>query len=144
MIHQNTSKLIMSGMVLMRSKRDYSRNSDAEKLDELQTHLNLQHLSFIREEVITNEQFSTRNHVRVPDLTMMYGDRMIVIELDGGVHGSLEIPTNKTKKRNADYNRAGIIYIILNEEQAEAENLDICDLASYRVREIISKLESEK
>jgi len=118
-----------------------SRGSDATKLDELQTHLTLQGFNFIREKEIFERCFSTRNHLRVPDLTLDVG-RLIVIELDGSIHGSLEFATEKTMRRNADYNRAGIIYILLNEEQMKAENLDMCDLASYRVREVLSKLES--
>jgi len=117
-----------------------SRGSDATKLDELQTHLNLQGLHFMRENPISDNLFTTRNLLRVPDLSHWHGDKLIVIELDGSIHGSLEFATEKTMRRNADYNRAGIIYILLNEEQMKAENLDMCDLASYRVREVLSKL----
>ena len=118
-----------------------SRGSDANKLDDIQQHLTQQGFNFIREKEIFERCFSTRNHLRVPDLTMDAG-RLVVIELDGSIHGSLEFQTEKTRRRNADYNRAGIIYILLNEEQMKAENLDMCDLASYRVREVLSKLSS--
>ncbi len=119
-----------------------SRNSDAHKIDEIQTHLTLQHIPSIREKELYDKRFGTRNHIRVPDLTIDYKGKLILIELDGPVHGSLEFQTEKTKRRNADYNRAGIIYILLNEEQCKADNMDLADLASYRVREIMCKVDS--
>ncbi len=125
-----------------RANKRRTRNSDAEKIDDIQQHLNQQRLNFIREREIYNPLFSTRNHVRVPDLSMKYKNKLIVIELDGGIHSSLETPTNKTLRRNADYNRAGIIYILINEEQAEKEQLELHNLTCYRVREVLCKLES--
>jgi len=124
------------------ANKNRSRGSDASKLDDIQEFLNEQRLYFTRETAINNGLFSTRNHIRVPDLSMWKGDKLIVIELDGKVHQSLEDPTKKTLRRNADYNRAGIIYILINEEQAEAYNLELRDLTAYRVREVLSKLES--
>ncbi len=124
------------------ANKNRDRNSDAYKLDDVQQHLTQQGFNFIREREIHNTLFSTRNAIRVPDLSYWAGDKLIVIELDGGIHGSLEMPTEKTMKRNADYNRAGIIYILLNEEQCKAENLPVVDLASYRVREVLTKLEA--
>jgi len=127
-----------------RANKKRTRNSDAEKLDDIQQHLTQQKFNFIRERIIYDELFSTRNHIRVPDLSMVRGRKMIVIELDGGIHGSLEMQSERTKTRNADYNRARIIYILLNEEQAAGEDppLDIVSLADYRVREVLSKIES--
>jgi len=127
-----------------RANKKRTRNSDAEKLDDIQQHLTQQKFNFIREREFHNELFSTRNHIRVPDLSMRYGNHLIVIELDGGIHGSLEMQSDRTKTRNADYNRAHIIYILLNEEQAHGEDppLDIVSLADYRVREVLCKLES--
>ena len=125
-----------------RANKNRGRNSDAEKIDELQSHLTLQRIFTVRETAIHDELFSTRNHLRVPDLTLTGTSKTVIIELDGGVHGDLELPNEKTLRRNADYNRAGIIYIILNEQQCEAENIDFCDLASYRVREVLSKLKA--
>ena len=118
------------------------RNSDAGKIDEIQTHLTLQNIHSIRERELFDARFNTRNKLRVPDLTVTHKGKLIVIELDGPVHGSLEFQSEKTKRRNADYNRAGIIYILLNEEQCKAENMDLADLASYRVREIMCKVDS--
>jgi len=127
-----------------RANKKRTRNSDAEKLDDIQQHLTQQKFNFIRERVVQNDSFSTRNHIRVPDLSMIRGRRLIIIELDGGIHGSLEMQSERTKKRNADYNRAGFIYILLNEEQAAGEDpaLDIVSLADYRVREVLSKIDS--
>ncbi len=118
------------------------RGSDAEKLDVIQTHLTLQNIHSIREKELYDSRFGTKNNLRVPDLSIQYKGKLILIELDGPVHGSLEFQTEKTKRRNADYNRAGLIYILLNEEQCKAENMDLSDLASYRVREIMCKVDS--
>jgi len=127
-----------------RATKNRTRNSDAEKLDDIQQHLTQQLLYFEREKPLYNSLFSTKNHLRVPDLTMFQKEKLIVIELDGGIHGSLEMQTDKTKKRNADYNRANIIYILLNEQQAKEEHLELENLATYRVREVLCKLEAKE
>lgn len=136
----------------MRGKKNFihqantkrTRGSDATKLDYIQDHLNQQGLYFEREKELYNSLFETKNKLRVPDLTMFQKEKLIVIELDGPIHGSLEMQTEKTRRRNADYNRAGIIYILLNEQQAKEEYLELENLASYRVREVLSKLEANE
>ena len=127
-----------------RANKKRTRNSDAEKLDDIQQHLTQQKLPFIRERALSSSLFSTKNSLRVPDLSGVFHGKMIIIELDGGIHSSLETPTKRTMQRNADYNRAGFIYIIINEESAKANHIELHDLASYRVWEVLSKLESEK
>lgn len=127
-----------------RANKTRTRNTDAEKLDDIQQHLNQQGLYFERERTLHNPLFKTKNNCRIPDLSMFQNRKPIVIELDGPVHGSLEMQAEKTKRRNADYNRAGIIYILLNEQQAKEEHLELQNLASYRVREVLSKLEAKE
>jgi len=122
-----------------RANKKRSSNSDSGKLDLIQMHLENLHYHTFRETTISNGNFSTRNHIRVPDLKVEIGKFECYIELDGAVHGSLESPTEKTVRRNTDYEVAHYNYIILNEEDAKFFKLDIPDLAAYRINEEHSK-----
>ncbi len=53
---------------------------------------------------------------RCPDIYIK-GLDPIIIELDGQIHGEPLILTQKTKDRNADYDKIGIKYIIINKEE---------------------------
>jgi len=121
------------------SKKDRTRNSDAEKLDELQIHLINLGWRVKREPIIRNDNFSTRNNIRNPDLEITRGIFGSLLELDGKLHGSLEAQTEKTINRNADYEVGHYNYIILSEEDAKFFKLDICDLAAYMVLHEYSK-----
>ena len=92
-----------------------------------------------REPEITNAKFSTRNHVRRPDLKVVFGKFQVYIEIDGHVHGILEQPTENTLRRNCDFERVNMNYIILSEEDAKFHGLDIKGLAGYRVGEEYTK-----
>jgi len=122
-----------------RANKSRSRNSDASKLDTIQIHLEQLHYHVFREPHISNGNFSTRNHMRNPDLKVEIGKFECYIELDGKIHGSLEQPTEKTIKRNIDYEVAHYNYIILSEEDAKFFKLDVADLAAYRINEEYSK-----
>ncbi len=119
-----------------------TRGSDAKKLDDLQQHLTEQQLHFNREEVHYNKYFTTPKKTRIPDLS----NHFIIIELDGKVHGSLDeaSESKQTLARNMDYERAGFEYIILNEELAKEFNLNLVDLASYRVYEEEAKIRAKR
>ena len=72
----------------------------------------------LREPSIRNNKFSTRNHIRNPDLLIRFGKFTCYLELDGKVHGSLEAATQNTIWRNRDYERIKIPYVIVSEEDA--------------------------
>ena len=123
-----------------RANKNRSGNSDSGKLDILQTHLQNLGYHTIRETIISNGNFITRNHIRVPDIKVVKGKFEIYLELDGyGAHGDLITPNEKTIRRNTDYEVSHYNYIILNEADAKIDNLDIQDLAAYRIREEYSK-----
>ena len=121
------------------SKKDRSRNSDAEKLDEILTHLGQLGFRITREPTIDDDKFTTRNHVRNPDFKIKFGPFECFMELDGKIHGVLEYPTEKTLKRNTDYEIGEYSYIIISEEDAKFFKLDLCDLAAYMVLHEYSK-----
>jgi len=115
------------------AKKRMGRNSDAGKLDELQAHLGNLGFHVIRETIIRNNKFSTRNHVRNPDLKVSFGGFTCYLELDGKVHGNLEMPTKNTVRRNNDYENIKLNYVILSEEDAKFFKLDFGDLAAYLI-----------
>jgi len=116
-----------------RARKKMTRNSDAEKLDELQAHLDNLGFSVIREDSIHSIKFSTRNHIRNPDLKVKFGKFECYLELDGKVHGTLEMPTKNTVRRNLDYENIKHSYVILSEEDAKFFKLDFGDLAAYLI-----------
>jgi len=123
---------------ISRANKKKTRQSDGGKLDDLQMHLDNLGLYFKREEVHYNKFFSTPNKLRVPDLS----NHFILIELDGSIHGSMDeaSESKQTLKRNMDYIRAKFNFIILNEELARAFNLELHNLAAYRVYEEEAKI----
>lgn len=127
--------------------RKQTRGSDAKKLDYLQLHLdNITPVipTFREAPIYSEECFTTRNHTRVPDLTVTTTG--VLIEHDTQkVHGELSDPNEKTLARNADYMRANIPFIIINSDLAKLNNLDEADLTVYlyyhKLMEIKSKEE---
>jgi len=123
-----------------RANKNRGTNSDSGKLDVLQAHLETLGFHIFRETQIKDGHFSTRNNMRVPDLKVVIGEKFeVYLELDGRVHGNLEMPTKRTIQRNTDYEVAHYNYIILSEEDAKFFQLDIPDLAAYRINEEYSK-----
>jgi len=121
------------------SKKDRTRNSDAEKLDKIQMALIKRGWQVSREPHLSNGNFSTRNKIRNPDLLIKYGKMDLILELDGKLHGNLSEQTEKTINRNADYEVGHYNYIILSEDDAKFFKLDLCDLAAYMVLHEYSK-----
>ncbi len=80
-----------------------------------------------------NENFSTRNHIRRPDIEVRFGLFKCYLEIDGKVHGIFEQPTINTSKRNADLEISGVPYTILSEEDAKFFKLDKKLLAGYLI-----------
>jgi len=127
-------------------KRNARRNFDAKKLDYLQLHLDntTPVIPTVREVGIHNELFTTYYHNRIPDLTVTTTG--VLIEHDTQkIHGELSEPNEKTLRRNADYMRADIPFIVINSDLAKMNNLDEADLTIYlyyhKLMEIKSKEE---
>jgi len=121
------------------SKKDRTRNSDAEKLDEIQTKLIKLGWHVTREPHLSSGNFTTRNHVRNPDLLIKKGKMELLLELDGKIHGNLSEQTERTVTRNADYEVDHLNYVIISEEDAKFFKLDLGNLAAYMVLHEYSK-----
>lgn len=87
-------------------------------------------ISTVREKEIYNELFVTRNKIRLPDLTdTRHG---IIFEHDTfKVHDELSEPNEKTKRRNNDYKRADMNFVIIHEDLCKELGLDETKLAVY-------------
>lgn len=70
----------------------------------------------VRESLIHNEKFEQKYKERKIDIKFTYGQMDRYLEVDGKIHGSLEQPTPSTLKRNADFERIGLDYILINHE----------------------------
>ena len=102
---------------------------------------------------IHNEKFSTRNKIRNPDIEIKFGDMRIYLESDGKVHGDLENPTERTTKRNLDFENTDMSYILINHEHVKslkkilelvANDDDLIRfLAAYRACEEYSKYQAK-
>ena len=92
----------------------------------------------IREFPISNLAFEQKYKQRKVDMKISYGDMDLYLESDGRVHGNLETPTTSTMKRNADFHRAGLNYILINHESIrelrkimELKNISIEQLTEF-------------
>jgi len=134
----------------MKRIRSMGRNFDAKKLDYLQAHLDniTPIIPTVREqEILINPDTSSNiPHYRVPDLFVTTTG--VIIEHDTqNIHGELSDPNKKTLRRNADYMRADIPFIVINADLAKLNNLDEANLLVYlyyhKLMEIKSKEELE-
>jgi hypothetical protein len=69
-----------------------------------------------REVKIHNANFEQKHKERKIDIKFTYGKMDRYLEVDGKVHGNLETPTESTIRRNADFERTNLPYIIINTE----------------------------
>ena len=103
-----------------------------------------------REVNIKNSKFKQKYGERNIDMKFVYGKMDRYLESDGKVHGTLEAPTESTLKRNADFERIGIDYILINHDSIkelrkimELKNVTIDELTqfltTYRAWEEYSK-----
>ena len=74
------------------------------------------------------------------DVKFEYGKMERYLESDGKVHGTLEMPTLSTLKRNADFERRKMDYILINHESIkdlrkimELKNVSIDELTEFLV-----------
>jgi len=104
----------------------------------------------IREFPVKHERFQQKMGMRNVDMKITYGHMELYLESDGKVHGTLETPTFSTQKRNMDFNRAKMNYILINHESIkelrkimELKNITVEQLteflATYRAWEEYSK-----
>ena len=121
-----------------------TRNFDAKKLDPIQTTLLRYGISTVRERETYNEKFETKNHIRIPDLTDT--KHKIIIEHDTfKIHGELSAPNERTERRNGDYKRAGINFVVINEDLCKELNLNESNLTVYLYyHELMKSLLSDK
>lgn len=93
-----------------------------------------------REVKISNGKFDQKYHTRSVDIKYQYGKMERYLESDGKVHGNLENPTQSTLKRNSDFEKAKMQYMIINHESIrelrkimELKNVSIEELTKFLV-----------
>lgn len=98
------------------------RNSDADKLDDIQQHL--QQLNYFTHQ-------NTRIAGRYPDLKLRLYGTNIVLELDGAIHGFGDqvSESKQTRLRNQDYITNDIPFITINEEWCKYHGYKFEDVA---------------
>jgi len=90
--------------------------SGKNKEDLIHTTLTKNGFKVFREVPVWSGSFEQTKHRRDIDMCFRYGKMDRYLESDGFVHGSLETPTPRTLKRNADFERAKLKYILINHE----------------------------
>mgnify|MGYP001558153751 CR=1 FL=1 len=121
---------------LNHARKNAVRNGDGNKLDNIQQHYlqQLHKYSLVREPILENSSFSTRNCIRNPDFKVTFGNFICYLELDSyHVHGTYDEPNERTMIRNSDYERTKTNYIPLSESDAKRHNLDIADLSQFLI-----------
>lgn len=88
-----------------------------------------------REVKVSNGRFDQKYHQRSIDIKYQYGKMERYLESDGKVHGNLETPTQSTLKRNSDFEKARIPYMIINHESIR-ELRKIMGLKNVSVEEL--------
>ncbi len=118
------------------------RNWDAKKLDPIQMTLLRYGISTIREKVIHNDLFVTDNKIRIPDLRDTKYN--IIFEHDTfETHGELSEPNERTKRRNNDYKRTNMNFIVINEDLCKELGLDESKLAIYLYYHKLMEIKNE-
>ena len=134
-----------------RARKNATRNFGDSIIDLIQQHLNQQGYNFLRDETLVDDKFSTLNRVRKPDLFLSSWkkyDVNLVLELDGNVHGQdLQSATERTKRRNGDYFRIGINYLVFHLAELKENNFSfkektvrVLDLITYMVSHELNKI----
>ena len=121
-----------------------TRGLDAKKLDNISAHLQTLNkpIHSIRNLWLKNEKFLTKNKMRETDLLL---NNIIHLQHDTvKIHGELGFENEKTIRRNADYMRAKLPLIIINQDLARSCNLEEGDLAEYLFYHKLSELNAEE
>ena len=123
-----------------KANKNSVRNFDAKKLDPIQMTLLRYGIGTIRERETFNFKFNTKNNIRIPDLFDPKSG--IVFEHDTvNVHGELGYSNQKTKRRNDDYRRAEIPFVVINEDLCRELELNESHLAIYLYYHKLMELE---
>lgn len=88
-----------------------------------------------REAKVSNGKFDQKHKQRSVDIKYQYGKMERYLESDGKVHGNLENPTQSTLKRNSDFEKAKMQYMIINHESIR-ELRKIMELKNVSVEEL--------
>ena len=134
-----------------RASKNATRNFGDSTIDLIQQHLNQLGYNFLIDETLCYSNFSTLNKIRKPDLFLKNWKKHevnLVIELDGNVHGQdLQSTSERTIKRNGDYVRTRINYLVLhiselkeNNFSFKEESLRVLDLITYMVSHELNKI----
>lgn len=120
------------------SKR--TRNSDADKIDDIQQHL--QQLNYFPHQ---NVKIAGRN----PDLKLRLYGTNIVLELDGPIHGFGDqvSESKQTRLRNQDYIINDIPFITINEEWCKFHGYkfeDVAHIGLFIIEQIVRAKERFK
>ena len=123
-VHQATKKAV--------------RNHDAHKLDYIQ---NNSKIKWFREITTFDNNFTTPNHLRIPDLSAEAKNKWIILEHDTvKTHGELGYESQKTLERNKDYTRAKKPYFIINQDLCKMLQLDQAKLSTYLYYHTLSQI----
>jgi len=98
------------------SKKNRDQNFGSSQIELIAKTLTSLGFSCIFEPRILSDNFSTQNKIRNPDLKISFGKMTRFLESDGRVHGTLEQPTSSTQRRNEDFERNNMKYILINHE----------------------------
>ena len=130
---------------IQHATRKSTRGLDANKLDKIEAHVeNLIKPIRVRERnlIVHNKKFKTRNNCRETDLLL---NNIVHLQHDTvKIHGELGFENEKTIRRNADYLRAKLPLIIINQDLAKSCNLDEGDLTEYLFYHKLSELNAEE
>ena len=134
-----------------RVKKNATRNFGDSLIDLIQQHLNQLGYNFLMDMTLVDDDFTTLNRVRKPDLFLKNWKKHqvnLVLELDGNVHGQdLQSATKRTTNRNKDYVRTGYNYLVFhlaelkeNNFSFKEESLRVLDLITYMVSHELNKI----
>jgi len=124
---------------ILNKKIDHS-TSGKNKEDNIHKSLTKSGFRVHREVNIKSSIFHQKHGERNVDVKFEYGKMERYLESDGKVHGTLEMPTLSTLKRNADFERRKMDYILINHESIkdlrkimELKNVSIDELTEFLV-----------
>jgi hypothetical protein len=124
---------------ILNKKVDHSI-SGKNKEDIIHTALREYGFNVHREVEYSSAKFDQKYHKRKIDIKFSYGKMDRYMESDGKVHGNLETPTLSTMKRNSDFEKAKIPYMLINHESIKdlrkimgLKNITIDELTKFLV-----------
>ena len=120
------------------AKKNTDRNFDAPKLDYIQNHSSIK---WLREVTTYDNNFSTPNKLRIPDLIAEARDKWIILEHDTvKLHSELGYENERTLRRNEDYKRAKKPFFVINQDLCKMLQLDQAKLATYLYYHTLSQI----